>query len=450
LDVGPLAGSTIPSPTGTVSVLNDWPVQWDQRTALPERADGAGVEGTRISMLAAPAQPEPDDLRQASRQAPAAGGQLGEAAADPEPLTGPRLPGLAEQVTAGSTSPFDAALSLQRWFTDEGGFTYSTQVEGGSDEAALEEFLDERVGYCEQFAATMALMARSVGIPARVMVGFTQGRRDGDAWVVRGTDAHAWPELWMGAAGWVRFEPTPGAPTTAAPAYTRADSAPLGTEQPIDEASPSTGPTQGPAPLPLDEAVSEPAAGTGSGRAPLAAALGALALLALLAPAMVRALRRRRRLRAGDAESAYREVVASLVDLGLGREAATPRLTLAQVAARAAHGAAEGAPADGPGPGGDAGLADLLGAVDAVERIREAVESQRYGAGAGSAPAAGTGSGPGAVAVAARTTRDGLSEDVRAVRRALASDVGVARRVTALLWPRSLLRQGRRAERAGP
>ena len=100
------------------------------------------------------------------------------------------------------------------------GSRYSTQIEGGSDEDALATFLEERVGYCEQFAATMALMARSVGIPARVVVGFTQGRLEGNQWVVRGTDAHAWPELWMGSAGWVRFEPTPGAPTTTTPAYT--------------------------------------------------------------------------------------------------------------------------------------------------------------------------------------------------------------------------------------
>ena len=219
LDVGPLGGTTLPSPSGSYLSLTDWPVVWDQRTSLPLRADGDTVEGARISLVAAAQDLDADGLRAASTVPPRPEQVFGENLADPTPLTGPELPQLARDITAGSATPFDAAIALQKWFTTDGGFTYSTQIEGGSDEDALATFLEERVGYCEQFAATMALMARSVGIPARVVVGFTQGRLEGNQWVVRGTDAHAWPELWMGSAGWVRFEPTPGAPTTSRPAY---------------------------------------------------------------------------------------------------------------------------------------------------------------------------------------------------------------------------------------
>src|SRR3546814_13822800 len=71
---------------------------------------------------------------------------------------------------------------------------------------ALEQFLFEtQVGYCEQFAGAYAAMARAVGLPARVAVGFTQGERDETdptLFHVRGEHAHAWPEVYLAGAGW--------------------------------------------------------------------------------------------------------------------------------------------------------------------------------------------------------------------------------------------------------
>ncbi|MGM3293757.1 transglutaminase-like domain-containing protein, partial [Escherichia coli] len=85
----------------------------------------------------------------------------------------------------------------------------------GGDE--LEEFLtddeDGRTGYCEQFASAMAVMARSLGIPARVAMGFLEPTEEGRGqWVYSTDDLHAWPELYFAGQGWVRFEPTPGGP----------------------------------------------------------------------------------------------------------------------------------------------------------------------------------------------------------------------------------------------
>ena len=89
----------------------------------------------------------------------------------------------------------------------------------------LEEFLAVRTGYAGHFAPAMAVMARELGIPARVAVGYlpatgpeesSDGREPfGDAadpgvFAVLPRDAHAWPELWFEGSGWVRFEPTPG------------------------------------------------------------------------------------------------------------------------------------------------------------------------------------------------------------------------------------------------
>ena len=436
LDVGPLGGTTLPSPNGSYLSLNDWPVVWDQRTSLPLRADGDTVEGARISLVATAPDLDADSLRAASRVPPSPEQVFGENLADPTPVTGPELPQLARDITAGSATPFDAAVALQRWFTTDGGFTYSTQIEGGSDEDALATFLEERVGYCEQFAATMALMARSVGIPARVVVGFTQGRLEGNQWVVRGTDAHAWPELWMGSAGWVRFEPTPGAPTTTSPSYTRV-TAVEPTSSPSASAS-ASGPSARPTKLPDEEPTGATAANPGRGVPVLTIVLVVTGLLLLL-PAAVRLVRRRRRLRSGDGEAAYREVVDTMVDLRLGSESSTPRSTLAVVSdLAAAGGGAESAPVE-----------------EAVARVLRAVEWQRYGSPGAAplrpepdlapAPSPGGEQG-GGVLLAERQgtspsdTRPGaLAGDMRIVRQALARRAGWVRRMVAVVAPPSVI-----------
>ena len=109
--------------------------------------------------------------------------------------------------------------------------------------AALIQFLTKtKEGYCQQFAFGMAVLARLAGIPARVVVGYTQGSFIGnDNWQVKTSDAHAWPELYFPGDGWLRFEPTPpnaaglaGQATAIAPPY----STPLA-DQPI--INPATG-----------------------------------------------------------------------------------------------------------------------------------------------------------------------------------------------------------------
>lgn len=118
---------------------------------------------------------------------------------------------LAAEVTAGADTRYGQARALQDWFRTE--FTYSLDVAPGHGDDAVVDFLEAREGYCEQFAGTYAAMARSLGIPARVAVGFTPGEVDDDdpgRFSVRGRNAHAWPELWFPQVGWVPFEPTPG------------------------------------------------------------------------------------------------------------------------------------------------------------------------------------------------------------------------------------------------
>lgn len=116
---------------------------------------------------------------------------------------------IALEITAQAVTPYQKLLALQEWFRRE--FTYDLSVQIGDGPDAMEIFLRDRRGFCQQFAVTFAAMARSLGIPAQVAVGFTQGDLGADGlFHVYGRHAHAWPEVWFDGIGWVAFEPTPG------------------------------------------------------------------------------------------------------------------------------------------------------------------------------------------------------------------------------------------------
>ncbi len=115
----------------------------------------------------------------------------------------------AKSITAGFSTPYGKAFALQNFFNRD--FTYSLSVPAGDGNSAIETFLKDRKGFCQQFAGTMAAMARALGIPAVVVVGFTPGTAQTDgSYVVTTHDAHAWPMLYFSGLGWLRFEPTVG------------------------------------------------------------------------------------------------------------------------------------------------------------------------------------------------------------------------------------------------
>lgn len=126
----------------------------------------------------------------------------------------------ASEITEPGFTRFEKALILEAFFRDDDKFIYSTDVSTGHSSLDLEDWLLDpespnfRTGYCEQFATAMAVMARSIGLPSRVVLGFTPGevvnRDDGsELIVVRERNAHAWVEIWMDGQGWIRFDPTP-------------------------------------------------------------------------------------------------------------------------------------------------------------------------------------------------------------------------------------------------
>jgi transglutaminase-like putative cysteine protease len=156
----------------------------------------------------------------------------------------PAVQRLAVDVTADAETPYAKARALQDHLRT---FTYDLQVENGHDGDAIEQFLFEtQRGYCEQFAGAFAAMARSVGLPARVAVGFTQGQEDParpGTYIVRGEHAHAWPEVYFAGAGWVSFEPTPGRGQPFAEDYTGVTPAQAATGDPgaVVTSPPTTG-----------------------------------------------------------------------------------------------------------------------------------------------------------------------------------------------------------------
>ena len=123
---------------------------------------------------------------------------------------------LADDVVGNVETNFEKALALEYWFRDSGDFQYNDDVPGEFTTGDVTAWLTDeenpfvRQGYCEQFATAMALMARAVGVPSRVVLGFTPGTRINDTTVqVMDKNAHSWVELWIPSYGWMAFDPTP-------------------------------------------------------------------------------------------------------------------------------------------------------------------------------------------------------------------------------------------------
>ena len=133
------------------------------------------------------------------------------------PRSYPRVLALARSVTAGDASTDAKVESLIGWI---GAHThYSTDIPPlppGTD--TVDEFLfGNRVGYCEQISTSLAVMLRSLGIPAREAVGYVPGGYDPitDLYQVRADDAHAWVQVWFPGYGWQSFDPTAVVPPAA-------------------------------------------------------------------------------------------------------------------------------------------------------------------------------------------------------------------------------------------
>ncbi|HUX71154.1 MAG TPA: DUF3488 and transglutaminase-like domain-containing protein [Cellulomonadaceae bacterium] len=249
---------------------------------------------------------------------------------------------IAQKVTAGATTPYEQAVALQNYFRDSRNFTYDTTVAPVVSDDAVWDFLQGKRGYCVHFATAMTVMARMLGIPARIAVGFLPGQANGTTYTVTGKQTHAWPELYFAGAGWVRFEPTPAVQTGLAPAWTSPATAPGSTPSPsaTSESShpqsssiPTVAPTAGSAGT-AGSTTSWPLGWPWSGGAVAIAVLGtALGLLGL---------RRRRRAANLDPEAAWATLRKQITTWGVEwSDASTPRAVVAAVTRRVRDAGAE-------------------------------------------------------------------------------------------------------------
>ncbi len=117
---------------------------------------------------------------------------------------------LAEEITAGAENPYDKAIALEQYLRYN--VTYDLTPPDPPERQDYVDFLlfDSRRGYCSGYATAMVVLARSVGIPARLAAGYAEGEYDEErgAFRVRETNSHSWPEVYFPEYGWIEFEPT--------------------------------------------------------------------------------------------------------------------------------------------------------------------------------------------------------------------------------------------------
>ncbi|EWT04450.1 transglutaminase [Intrasporangium chromatireducens Q5-1] len=326
----------------------------------------------------------------------------------------------SDEVTRGKQTELQKAIAIQDHLRDTTIYTYSLQLpERRRDKQGrfldpITNFRDTKVGYCVQFATAMVMLARAQGIPARMAIGFLPGEQQGDEYVVRASDAHAWPELYFSGYGWLRFEPTPGSRSGAPPTYTvQGDAAgPTRAGQQAPEpgatsAAPSRTGRPGldqpnvvaPQPTFWDEVT-----GFVTLRGVLTAVGLLVALLAVFAMPLTAALaRRRRRRRAANqrdlVEADWDELTSHLRDLGIDPPEGGTLRTWRDHVIRDGH------------------LDDTN--ATAVRRVTATLEKARYDR-------------------PERTTPEqtqALHEDIRSIRRHVGRTRAMSTRVRAFLWP---------------
>ena len=248
---------------------------------------------------------------------------------------------LAVQWTEGLETEYEKGLALEAELRK---FDYTTDIVPGEGATDLYDWLlvptspNYQRGYCENFSTAMAVLARTLGIHSRVVLGFTPGQRDfrtENGVEVRDRNAHAWVELWMPSQGWVRFDPTPRSDTVVVDGTSDHIAEQLGTDNltdifDVELAAPEEGGggfvfDEGPLTdeelfIARGNGVDPEAGDTGL---PMWIVWGAIGVLvAGIAAALIPYLRRLRhrarlrRLRSGDISAAWEDILLRLEDLG--------------------------------------------------------------------------------------------------------------------------------------
>jgi transglutaminase-like putative cysteine protease len=239
------------------------------------------------------------------------------------PTVVPEVETLVEGLVQGKRTDYDKVLAIYQHFSADNGFSYRLSTASGSSGQDIVNFLTNKVGYCQQYAAAMAWLVRAAGIPSRVAFGFTRGSQNGDTYTLTNRNLHAWTEVYFDAVGWVPFDATPAygvqgatrtawAPDTDAPEPSSPGAGSASTPEDPDASAGPAGPDN--ADRDTDTGLSL-ANDTPAEQPPVWPwwTAGVLALLALLAVPALRRLALRRR-RGGQATHAPATATAAGAD----------------------------------------------------------------------------------------------------------------------------------------
>jgi transglutaminase-like putative cysteine protease len=352
---------------------------------------------------------------------------------------------LVDSLVAGKVTEYDQVLALFDYFSLKNHFVYELSTKTGSSGSDIQNFLTNKAGYCEQYAAALAWLVRQAGFPARVAFGFTLGAgRTAGTYTLTNKNLHAWTEVFFPGFGWVPFDATPTSGITG----------PADTSWAPDPNRPATSTSTGPGGLlpgvtasggPGGADTHDPTQGReGPDGAVIKTqnrwaywvfgGLGALLVLLVLPAATRAALRRRRRpsratrrpatlevagAQGGpqmrvvpgpdadgarrDAHAAWDELLDTLLDYRVGvDDAETPRVTVDRLVAKFG----------------------LTGeSADAVRLLGRVEEHARY--------------------ARVPLRESGLGGALRALRRAIGRRVSMRTRLSAVLFPPSVLRRWR-------
>ncbi len=177
------------------------------------RLPGTLKPGTVYSVVSSALVPDAQRLRAATGEFPRF---IHERYLSLPPLPG-RIRALAERLVADQPTTYDRVAAINRYLSTAYAYDLSIPPQRRPGDAVDYFLFEERRGYCEQFASALAVLLRSVGIPTRLVTGYTPGTLNPVTGLleVRNSDAHAWVEVFFPGVGWVEFEPTPGFPDTA-------------------------------------------------------------------------------------------------------------------------------------------------------------------------------------------------------------------------------------------
>jgi transglutaminase-like putative cysteine protease len=204
IEIGELSSAWLPTAYRAVEVaMEGLTARWDPATGILATDDEPG-RGFRYRVTSVVPEPPPERLDQLDPRDATEVAQL-----TGLPLETPsRIFAIAGELTADAGTPFRKLLAIQEHLRQ---FTYDERAPAGQGIDDLLFFMERsRRGYCEQFAGTMAVLARALGYPARVAVGFQAGEPDSAGrYRVTTGDVHVWPEILFPEYGWMAFEPTP-------------------------------------------------------------------------------------------------------------------------------------------------------------------------------------------------------------------------------------------------